>query len=263
MPETTRSGVRIDYDDKGSGEPALLMTTAWCMSRNGFANLIEDCAAHRRVLALDWRGHGRSERPDKDYGAADLVEDALAVIEESGAQQVVPVTMSHSGWVAIELRKRLGGRIPKIIHTDWVVLPPPPPYMDLVHGLASKEGWQQARDVLFNIWLEGVNNQKVIHFVRDEMGSYDEETWMRSGREIGGCYERGGFPLKALAELQPPVPTLHIYAQPKDEGYYQAQLDFAKQNPWYHVHRLQAHSHFPTFEAAEEMAGIIQEFVRG
>ena len=44
MPETRKSGVRIDYDDEGAGEPALLMTTAWCMSRNGFADLIDDCA---------------------------------------------------------------------------------------------------------------------------------------------------------------------------------------------------------------------------
>ena len=37
-----------------------------------------------------------------------MVADALAVIEAAGIEQVVPVAASHSGWVAIELRRRLG-----------------------------------------------------------------------------------------------------------------------------------------------------------
>jgi pimeloyl-ACP methyl ester carboxylesterase len=262
MNATTSDGVRIDYKDSGQGEPALLLCPAWCMSRNGFADLPEKLAGFR-VLSLDWRGHGSSEKPAQDFGAAQLVEDALSVIEASGAQPVIPVTMSHAGWVGVELRKRLGAaRVPKIVHTDWVVLPPPPMYMDLVHGLADANGWQQSRDILFNIWLEGVDNQEVISFVRDEMGAYDGEMWMRSGREIGGCYEAGGFPLKALSELDPPAPTLHIYSQPPDEGYYQAQVEFSQANPWYHVHRLTAHSHFPTFELSDEIAATITQFVR-
>jgi hypothetical protein len=38
-----------------------------------------------------------------DFGLPDLVEDALAVVVASGAPTVVPVAVSHAGWVAIEL----------------------------------------------------------------------------------------------------------------------------------------------------------------
>lgn len=263
MATVNRNGANIYYEVHGEGEPALLCLSAWCMSHNGFADLIAKCATKRKVIAVDWRGHGQSDRPKEDFGAADLVEDALAIIAAAGVNQVIPVTMSHAGWVGAELRNRLGERVPKLIVTDWLVLPPPPPYMDLVHGLASAEGWEKARDVLFNIWLENVNNDRLIHFVRDEMGSYDADTWMRSGREIGGCYERGGYPLKALASLNPPVPTLHIYSQPGDDDYLGAQQAFAKENPWYHIHRLAAHSHFPTFEVSDEIAATIDSFVAG
>ena len=262
MAETTLSGVRIDYSDQGSGEPALLLLPAWCMSRAGFDTLGEKLAVNRRVLSLDWRGSGRSEDPTSDFGAAELVEDALAVIEASGAQQVIPVTISHAGWVGIELRRRLGDRVPKLIHTDWVVLPPPPPYMDLVKALATPEGWQGARDTLFSIWLEGVDNTRLIDFVRKEMGGVSAEMWMRSGREIGGGYAKEGYPLKALASLSPPAPTLHIYAQPKDPGYLGAQEAFGVENAWYSVHQLAANSHFPTFEVADEIAAAIEAFVR-
>src|ERR1051325_1928562 len=125
--------------------------------------------------------------------------------------------------------------------------------MGLVHGLADPNSWQQARDTLFSIWLTGVDDPDLISFVRDEMGGVDGEMWMRSGREIGACIEGGGSALQALSQLDPPAPTLHVYAQPPDEGYYQAQVQFAQANPWYHVHRLPAHSHFPTFELVGEI----------
>src|SRR5581483_7236488 len=100
-------------DDLGRGEPALLCLNGWCDTRTQFARLAPLLAARRRVLALDWRGHGESERPAGDFGMDALVDDALAVISASGAQRVVPVAVSHSGWVAIELRRRLGARIPR------------------------------------------------------------------------------------------------------------------------------------------------------
>jgi pimeloyl-ACP methyl ester carboxylesterase len=258
---TTSDGVKIYYQDMGQGEPALLLMAAWCMSHSVYRHLLPKCAAHRRTIALDWRGHGQSETPKADFGAEGLVQDALAVIEASGAQQIIPVSASHSGWITVELRRLLGDRIPKIINTDWVVLPPPPPYMDLVHALAAPESWEQARDTLFSIWLEGVENPEVISFVRDEMGGYGADTWLRSGREIGSNYETGGYPLKALSSMSPSIPVLHIYSQPPDLGYLQAQQDFAAQNPWFNVYKLDAHSHFPTLEVADEIANAIEKFV--
>ena len=185
------------------------------------------------------------------------------VVEAAGVESFIPVTLSHAGWVGIELGRRLGAaRVPKIVHLDWIVLPPPPEYMGLVHGLAAPESWEQMRDILFNIWLEGVDDPKLISFVRDEMGGYDGEMWMRSGREIGACIENGVSALQALSQIEPPVPALHVYAQPPDEGYYQAQAQFAQANPWFHIHRLPAHSHFPTFELVDEIAQTIEDFVR-
>src|SRR5919205_1817422 len=108
MAEVDVQGLRISYDDRGQGEPALLFMPGWCGSRSVFDTLVPRCSAHCRTLAIDWRGHGRSESSPGDFGLGDLVDDALAVIEASGTQSVVPVALAHAGWVAIELRRRLG-----------------------------------------------------------------------------------------------------------------------------------------------------------
>jgi pimeloyl-ACP methyl ester carboxylesterase len=254
--------IKIDYDDLGQGEPALLLTSAWCMSRAGFAQLPQKLATNHRVLALDWRGHGNSDKPEGDFGAAELLEDAIAVIKASGAQSVIPVSMHHSGWVAIELRRRLGDRVAKIVHLDWVVFPPPEPYMNLVNGLADPQGWQQAREMLFTIWQTGVvNPPELVEFIKGEMASYGQEMWTRSGREIAASFAKFGFPLQALSQLDPPVPTLHIYAQPKDPGYLAAQQDFAAKNPWFQVHQVDADSFFIQFDAADQVAETIERFI--
>jgi pimeloyl-ACP methyl ester carboxylesterase len=105
MPEVNSRGTTISFDDKGAGEPALLFMPGWCGSRSVFGSITEKCAARRRILSLDWRGHGRSEAPEGDFGTDALVEDALSVIEASEAESVVPVALSHVGWVAVELRR--------------------------------------------------------------------------------------------------------------------------------------------------------------
>ena len=48
------------------------------------------------MLVPDWRGHGESAEPRGDFGSAQLVEDALAVIRASGAQQIVPVALGSA-----------------------------------------------------------------------------------------------------------------------------------------------------------------------
>src|SRR5437867_450967 len=168
MPQVMSDGLRISYDDLGSGEPALLFMSGWCANRTVFRDLKTRCSANRRVLVLDWRGHGESGRPTMDFGERELVEDALAVIESSGTQQVVPATLAHAGWVAIELRRRLRERVPKLVLLDWIVLEAPKPFLDALQGMQSSDRWRQTVEHTFSLWLEGVDNPELHRFVREE-----------------------------------------------------------------------------------------------
>jgi pimeloyl-ACP methyl ester carboxylesterase len=264
MAQANADGLKIHYEDMGRGEPALLMTPAWCMSHAGLGSLPARASANRRVLTLDWRGQGQSDKPSGDFGAAELVKDCLGMIEAAGVDRFIPVTLHHSGWVGIELRRQLGDRIPKVVYLDWVVLPPPPFYLDLVRGLAAPDGWQQARDQLLGLFLQNdIHNPDYTRMVQEEMRSYSGEMWMRSGREIGASFARWGSPVAALAALTPPPQTLHIYGQPDDPGYLAGQQAFAAENPWFHVHKVEALSPFAAFEMPDALAAIIEAFVTG
>lgn len=262
MPEVrTRDGARIHYDDVGHGEPALLFIPGWCTTRAGFRQLLPRCAARRRVLSVDLRGHGASESGGADFDSATVLEDLLAVVEASGARQVVPVALSHAGWWALELRRELGAeRVPQLVLLDWIVTEPPLPFVEALRALMS-ERWRQARDGLLDLWLQGVEDEDVIRFVREDMGSFGEEMWARAAREIATAYAREGSPLRALSGLTPPTPTLHLYAQPESHDYLEAQVTFGAQHPGFHVMKLPAGSHFPMLEVPDLVAAGIEALV--
>lgn len=261
MPEVVSQGTRISYDDLGRGEPALLFMPGWCGSRRVFDALAASCATRRRVLALDWRGHGRSQAPGADFGAKDLVGDARSVIEASGAQSIVPVALSHAGWIAIELRRALGAKVAKVVLLDWIILEAPPPFLGALQALQDPAQWQQTREQLFSMWIHGLDIPELSRYVREDMGSYGFDMWARAGRDIGAAYARAASPLQALAALSPAVPVLHLYAQPEDPGYLAAQQSFGAAHPWFAVRKLQARSHFPLLEAPDEVSAAIEQFI--
>jgi pimeloyl-ACP methyl ester carboxylesterase len=93
MQSFDSDGVQIFYLDEGEGEPILLIHG---FASNVAANWIDPgwvrtlTAAGRRVIALDNRGHGKSEKlyePER-YGAPEMAEDARRLLDHLGIDRV-------------------------------------------------------------------------------------------------------------------------------------------------------------------------------
>ena len=252
-PDTT------SYDELGprTAEPGLLLVPGWCGGREVFDPLGALLAEHRRTLVTDLLGHGR--RPSvADVTTDDVIDDLVGLLDDRGAERVVPVTLSHAGWAAVALRERLGAeRVPGVVLVDWMPLGTPPAFADALDGLQSEQHWEQVRAALTGMWLEGVENPDVRRYVAS-MTEYGFAYWSRAGREIAAGFDTG-TPVQRLADLGP-CPTLHLYAQPADPAYLGAQRAFAADHPWFQVRRLDAVSHFPMLEVPATMAAEIEEF---
>jgi len=256
----TTTSPRIAFDDVGDGPMTLLYLPGWCANRTAFRDLLPIAARQHRAIALDWRGHGGSEPTTHDFGTAALVDDALAVITRSGAEVVVPVALAHSGWVAIELRRRLGpARVPGIVWLEWMPLGAPAPFLDVLAGLQDTHRWRDVRAQLFSMWTTGVDIPALDHHI-DEMARYDETMWARAGREIATNFATEHSPTIAVESFDEPCPTLHLYAQPADTETLTAQEAYAAAHPWFSVERLPAASHFPMFEIPEHLQQRVSEF---
>jgi pimeloyl-ACP methyl ester carboxylesterase len=262
VPFAISRGVRIQYNDLARGGPALLCLPGWCENKIDFARFTHAAGRAHRVIGLDWRGHGKSDASDGDFGLDELVEDALAVVRASSVGPILPVAVSHAGWVAIELRRRLGERVRGLVLLDWMLTEPTPAFRAVLEGLQDRERWLATRSELFRTWSPGPEETQVTRHVREEMGSYGFEMWSRAAREIAAAYARHRSPLEALKALDEPVPTLHLYSQPRDAATLEAQRAFARANDWFHVQRLDGTTHFPALELPDAVADAVLEFAR-
>ncbi|MET0997676.1 MAG: alpha/beta hydrolase [Marmoricola sp.] len=263
MDILTRQSTGVDdlgHRSPGADEITLLMLPGWCGDRTVFAPLADPLARHRRVVVSDLRGHGGNAHQTEDFDSARQVQDLVDLVEERGIERVVPVALSHAGWLAIELRRRLGAsRVPGMVLLDWMVLGTPPGFDEALAGLQSPEVWQDVRAGLFGMWTSGVETQSVLDYVAS-MERYGFDHWSRAGREISAGFDANGTPLAALQALSPACPTLHLYAPPAEAASRDAQQQVAAQDPWFRVARLGARSHFPMFEVPETMSAHIEEF---
>jgi pimeloyl-ACP methyl ester carboxylesterase len=258
MSAPAQAALGLGYDDLGTGEPGLLLLTGWCSSRARWARAAPLLARSRRVVNFEWPGHGDSRPVDSDFGHAEMVDEALAMIDAAGLHTVIPCAASHSGWVALELSRRLGERVPAVVHLDWLLFEPSGPYMELLDQLQDSNGWPLARDKLFEIWRAGVENAHIDAAI-EVMNRQGAEMWIRSGREIAGAYRRAGSPLATYSAMDRPPRVLHLYGQPPADEYLKAQQQFAAEHDWFSVRRIDARTHFAMIECPQVVAEAIEE----
>jgi pimeloyl-ACP methyl ester carboxylesterase len=92
-----RDGVNLYYEVFGSGEPTVFFLPTWSIihSRH-WKSQIPYFARHFRVLTFDGRGNGRSDRPGSPaaYADTEFAEDALAVMDHTGTDKAILVSLS-------------------------------------------------------------------------------------------------------------------------------------------------------------------------
>jgi pimeloyl-ACP methyl ester carboxylesterase len=101
-----RDGVRIHYEEYGSGEPAILLLPSWSIGHSRIWKAqIPFLARQARVITFDPRGNGRSDRPqDPDsYTEQEFAADALAVLDELGVDRTYVVGHSMGAQRALLL----------------------------------------------------------------------------------------------------------------------------------------------------------------
>ncbi len=116
MSQIESNGVRINYEDTGGNGPPIMLV-------HGFTSSIEGnwrgpgwidvlTGAGRRVLALDCRGHGKSDKPHdaEAYGSGKMSDDVVAVLDACGVDKADLMGYSMGGGIALDLVVRYPGR---------------------------------------------------------------------------------------------------------------------------------------------------------
>jgi len=93
-------GARIYVTERGSGEPALVFLHYYGGSSRTWDGVIRDLEGQYRSVAMDHRGWGESDAPERGYALADLANDVQDMIEALKLERYVVVGHSMSGKVA-------------------------------------------------------------------------------------------------------------------------------------------------------------------
>jgi pimeloyl-ACP methyl ester carboxylesterase len=114
MTTTTREAITLDFDVQGSGAPLLLLT-GLSADRGLWGYTRADLKARFATVALDNRDSGRSGSAEGAYVAADLAQDALAVLDAAGIERAHVLGHSMGGAVAQELALIAPERVDRLI----------------------------------------------------------------------------------------------------------------------------------------------------
>jgi pimeloyl-ACP methyl ester carboxylesterase len=116
MPTLDVDGVRISYLVEGGGPPVVLVHGfASSLHGNWRAPGIIDAlvACGRHVVALDCRGHGRSDKPHdpQAYDGTKMADDVTALMDHLGIAQADLVGYSMGGFISASLLVRRPERL--------------------------------------------------------------------------------------------------------------------------------------------------------
>ncbi|MEX2284849.1 MAG: alpha/beta hydrolase, partial [Gemmatimonadota bacterium] len=102
----TRNDSSVAYEDFGAGEQTLLFLPPWSIVHSRIWKAqVPYFARHYRVLTLDPVGNGASDRPHDParYTEREFAADALAVMDATGTERAVVISLSLGGLRALTL----------------------------------------------------------------------------------------------------------------------------------------------------------------
>lgn len=122
----TREDGRLAHIEAGpltpEGQP-LLLINGWTGDHGIFTPQIRHFAKTRRVVAVDLRGHGASDAPERAYTVAGFAEDVAWQCRTLGLVKPIVIGHSFGGAVALELCGRHSDLAAGLVMIDSIVLP--------------------------------------------------------------------------------------------------------------------------------------------
>lgn len=114
----TNDGVKLSLIDEGEGQPIILLH-GWGQSAALFQHQIDTLKTRYRVIALDFRGHGESDKPDFGNRISRLTKDLDDLIQALELKNIVLLAHSLGCCVAWSYLNLFGSaNIAKLICVD-------------------------------------------------------------------------------------------------------------------------------------------------
>ncbi len=114
MPFQSVNGIQIYYEEYGKGFP-LVLINGLAFPMDLWYLQIEALSRHFRVIAMDNRGIGRTDKPDEPYTIAQMASDTAGLLKSLGVAKAHVAGLSMGGFIAQELALTVPAMIDRLI----------------------------------------------------------------------------------------------------------------------------------------------------
>jgi pimeloyl-ACP methyl ester carboxylesterase len=168
MQQLTRDGVALAYDEAGRGDPPMLFVHCWTCDHTFLAPQFEHFSRAHRVVAVDLRGHGESDKPEQDYTVAGFADDLVWLCGRLELTKPVIVGHSMGGNIALELAARYPDVPAAIVMLDSCIVPAPALLEALqqgAEGLRGPEYREVSRQIMHSVCLPSDDAERTARLI--------------------------------------------------------------------------------------------------
>lgn len=121
------NGIRVHLLDHPGGEPPIVLLPGITANLHNFDGLIDAGLAPRfRVVGLDLRGRGLSDKPAHGYSIAEHAADVVGVLDALGLERVVLGGHSFGALLTAYIAARYPDRVSRCVFIDIALTPGDP-----------------------------------------------------------------------------------------------------------------------------------------
>jgi len=114
------AGARVRYTDQGQG-PAVVLIHGFASSLETWTGVAPALRGRHRVIAVDLKGFGWTDRPPGDYSPAGQARLVRALLDRLGIETFAAVGHSYGASVALELALQTPARVTRLaLYDAWV-----------------------------------------------------------------------------------------------------------------------------------------------
>jgi pimeloyl-ACP methyl ester carboxylesterase len=254
MPTITHNGVKLAYESRGKGKPAFVFVHGWTCDRSFFAPQAKHFARRHRVVSLDLRGHGESDKPQGPYPISAYVDDLAFLIGTLRLGKVVAVGHSMGGITVLELGAAHPDKVAAIVMVDPAPLVFPPELKAGVEAIvaAIEAGNQEPRRqfITNNLFMKTSDKQLVKRVLK---------VMMAAPSHIAAAAMKGILAFDGpAAAARCKVPALHLAATPPlNPPHLMSQWLPTVVNGW-----TVGAGHFNMMETPNQVNSMIEGFLR-
>jgi len=117
-----REGIQLFYELSGEGENAFIFIHGAGTNHFFLSEEAKHFSKKGRVLTVDLRGHGQSDKPDQPYTIEGYAEDIAHLCAQVGIQNAIVIGHSMGGNIALQLNHRFPKLVSALILLDTFLL---------------------------------------------------------------------------------------------------------------------------------------------